>query len=148
MGYYVGMDNVPELMVTTQVAEILGVSRKTIWAWAKDGIMMPAARTASQRPYLLFDAAEVDRMASVLAAAAEAQAERDRAEAEQREQRRLDRLEKLKTTNPAGLSKAERLTAIEDARARKAAERAVRLKHNRRPRRDRSQNGTEAPHDN
>lgn len=147
MGYYVGMDNVPELMVTTQVAEILGVSRKTIWAWAKDGIMVPAARTSSKRPYLLFDVAEVDRMASVLAAAGEAQAERDRAEAEQREQRRLDRLEKLKTTNPAGLSKAERLTAIEDARARKAAERAVRLKHSRRPRRDRSRNG-KAPHDN
>lgn len=147
MGYYVGMDNVPELMVTTQVAEILGVSRKTIWAWAKDGIMVPAARTASKRPYLLFEPAEVDRMASVLAAAAEAQAERDRADAEQRERRRLDRLEKLKTTNPAGLSKAERLTAIEDARARKAAERAVRLKHSRRPRRDRSHNG-EAPHDN
>lgn len=148
MGYYDGMDNIPELMVTTQVAEILGVSRKTIWAWAKDGIMIPTARTASKRPYLLFDPAEVERMASVLHAAAEAQAERDRAEAEQREQRRLARLEKLKTTNPAGLSKAERLNAIEDDRARKAAERAIRIKHSRRHRRDRSQNGKEAHHDN
>lgn len=148
MSYDVGMDNIPELMVTTQVAEILDVSRKTIWAWAKDGIMVPAARTASKRPYLLFDPAEVERMASVLHAAGEAQAERDRAEAEQREQRRLARLEQLKTANPAGLSKAERLNAIEDARARKAAERAVRLKHSRRPRRDRSTDENEAPHDN
>ena len=140
------MDNIPELMVTTQVAEILGVTRKTIWEWAKDGIMVPAARTASARPYLLFDQAEVERMASVLHAAGEAQAERDRAEAEQREQRRLARLEQLKTTNPAGLSKAERLNAIEDARARKAAEKAVRLKGSRRPRRDRSKNG--APREN
>lgn len=68
-------------------------------------------------------------------------------EAEKWEQRRLARLEKLKTTNPAGLSKAERLKAIEDNRARKAAEKAVRLKR-RRPRRDRSNNGNEAPHEN
>lgn len=140
------MDNIPELMVTTQVAEILDVSRKTIWLWAQDGIMVPAARTASARPYLLFDPAEVERMASVLHAAGEAQAERERLEAEQREQRRLARLEQLKTTNPAGLSKAERLNAIEDARARKAAEKAVRLKHTRRHRRDRSKN--EAPREN
>lgn len=148
MSYYDGMDNIPELMVTTQVAEILDVSRKTIWAWAKDGIMVPAARTASKRPYLLFDPAEVERMASVLHAAAEAQAERERIEAEQREQRRLARLEQLKTTNPAGLSKAERLNAIEDDRARKAAEKAVRIKHSRRHRRDRSTDGDEANNEN
>lgn len=148
MSYYDGMDNIPELMVTTQVAEILDVSRKTIWAWAKDGIMVPAARTASKRPYLLFEPAEVERMASVLHAAAEAQAERERIEAEQREQRRLARLEQLKTTNPAGLSKAERLNAIEDARAREAAEKAVRIKHSRRHRRDRSTDGNEATNEN
>lgn len=147
MGYHEGMDNIPELMVTTQVGEILGVSRKTIWAWAQDGIMVPAARTASRRPYLLFEPAEVERMASVLHAAGMAQAERESLEAEKWEQRRLARLEKLKTTNPAGLSKAERLKAIEDDRARKAADKAVRLKH-RRPGRDRSKNGNEAPHDN
>lgn len=131
MGYHDRMKNVPELMVTTQVAEILGVTRKTIWSWAKDGIMIPAAITSSKRPYLLFEPAEVARMADVLRLADEAQAERDRAEAEEWEQRRLERLKQLETDNPAGLSKAERLRAIEDNRARKAAERVARM---RRPR--------------
>lgn len=135
MSYHDRMKNVPELMVTTQVAELLGVTRKTIWAWAKDGIMIPAAITSSTRPYLLFDAAEVTRMAEVLRLADEAQAERDRAEAEAWEEKRLERLKQLEQSNPAGLSKAERLNAIEENRARKAAERVA---SNRRPRARRS----------
>lgn len=113
MGYNHLMAKILELMVSSQVADILGVSRKTVWEWAKDGIIVPAARTTSSRPYLLFDPNEVARMASVLHAAEIAKTERDRIESEQSERRRLERIEQLKTTNPGGVAKAERLKAFE-----------------------------------
>lgn len=123
------MEHVPQLMVTTKVAEILGVTRKTIWSWAKDGIMTPAAITQSRRPYLLFAEDEVNRMAGILAEASKAQEIRDAEDEAYREQHRRDRLEQLEQDNPAGLSKAERLKAIEESRARKAAERVARNRH-------------------
>jgi predicted site-specific integrase-resolvase len=65
-----------DVKTAAEAAERLGVTHMTIQRWAKDGTL-----TAIRKAPLLFDAAEVERRAAVMAEAARAKAAHLAAEA-------------------------------------------------------------------
>ncbi len=54
----------PDLIGTTEAAEVIGIERSTISRWVKDGALNPAHRMTGQTGAFLFHRSEVERVAA------------------------------------------------------------------------------------
>ena len=51
----------PDLLSTTQAAEVIGIERSTISRWVQQGLLEPAMKLPSQTGAFLFATTEVER---------------------------------------------------------------------------------------
>ena len=52
----------PDLLSTTQAAEVIGIERSTVSRWVQQGLMRPSLKLPTQTGAFLFDVAEVERV--------------------------------------------------------------------------------------
>ena len=65
-----GMPETPSLVGTAEAAETIGVERSTLTRWVQLGRMRPAIKLPGRNGAVLFDLAEVERVAAEYQAAA------------------------------------------------------------------------------
>lgn len=52
----------PDLLSTTQAAEVIGIERSTISRWVQQGLMKPTLKLPGQQGAFVFDASEIERV--------------------------------------------------------------------------------------